>query len=75
MSIITSVEKFSEDIGFDIANSNDAVQANLINGLSRGFKNLPSYNFDMQITYISKHLNKDSIKLIEKLYEFTRDTL
>ena len=68
--IKTSIEQLAEPIGFDIANSDDIVQSNLLNGLARGFKTYRKEDYNMQLCYLSEKLNKDSQKLITDLYEF-----
>lgn len=68
--IKTAIENLAEPIGFDIANSDDIVQSNLINGLARGFKTYREEPYNMQLCYLSEKLNKDSEKLITDLYEF-----
>jgi len=68
--IKTSIEKLSEPIGFDIANSDDNVQSDLLNGLGRGFKMYQERDFELQLSYLSQKLNKDAEKLILGLAEF-----
>ena len=34
--ILTSIEKLANSIGFDIGNSNNVVQSDLLNGLAQG---------------------------------------
>lgn len=70
--IKTSIEQMAEPIGFDIANSDDHVQSNLINGLSRGFKTYNDQAYNMQLSYLVEKLNKDSDKLILELAEFIK---
>ena len=70
--ITTSVEKLADPIGFDIANSSDTVQCNLINGLSRGFATFREENYNMQLAYIVEGLSKQSEKLIIDLCEFVK---
>ena len=72
MSIKTSIEQMAEAIGFDIANSSDETQANLINGLGRGFKLFSHENFHMQLSYASNRLNKEGEKLILELAEYIK---
>ena len=62
--IKTSIELLAEPIGFDIANSDDQVQANLFNGLGRGFKTYNESNYNMQICYFSGKLNKDAQQFV-----------
>ncbi len=69
--IKTSIEKIAKDIGFDIGNSDDVVQADLLNGLASGLsKTDNSANYDMQICYIAEKLTKESFRMISKLNDF-----
>lgn len=70
--IKTSIEQLAEPIGFDIANSDDYVQGDLINGLGRGFKFYNDQNFNMQLCYLSGKLNKDGEKFILELAEYIK---
>lgn len=70
--IKSSIELIAENIGFDIANSDDHVQANLLNGLGKGFKNYSEHNLDVQLCYISSKLSDDAKKLLIKLTEYLR---
>lgn len=69
--IKTSIEKLSEEIGFDIGNSDDVSQSNLINGLSRGLTNSMGQDaLNNQICYIVDKLTPNSCRIIKELYEF-----
>ena len=70
MNVKTSVEKLAEDIGFDISNSDDITQSNLLNGLGKGFKYLSDQQFQMQLCYIVEKLNPDTDKFIVELAKF-----
>lgn len=70
--IKSSIELIAENIGFDISNSDDVTQANLLNGLGRGFKTYNDSNFDMQICYISSKLTNPTEKFILALAEFIK---
>lgn len=70
MNIKRSIEVLSEPIGFDIAMSDDRSQANLINGLARGFKTMDKHNLDTQICYLVQHLTPEAKALIEKLNDY-----
>lgn len=70
--IKTSIENLSEPIGFDIANSDDIVQSNLLNGLGRGFSTYNQDQLDMQMCYVAHKLTPQAKKFIEKLYDFIR---
>lgn len=67
-----SIENLSEPIGFDIANSDDIVQSNLLNGLGRGFSTYNQDQLDMQMCYVAQKLTPQAKKFIEKLYDFIR---
>jgi len=71
--ILNSIEKIAGDIGFDIGMSNDVVQADLLNGISRALTNsMNSSALDMQLCYVSDKLTPNSIKVIKSLYEFIK---
>ena len=70
--IKTSIEKISEQIGFDIGNSDDETQANLINGFSRGIKRGCGNKIDMQICYIVDRLTPEAKEVIQLLQEYTK---
>ena len=70
--IKSSIEKIAEDIGFDIANSDDQTQANLLNGLGKGFNLYIHQNFHTQLSYVSIKLTKESEKLILELSEYIK---
>lgn len=70
--IKTSIEVLAEPIGFDIANSDDIVQSNLLNGLGRGFSTFNQDQLDMQMCYISQKLTPQAKKFIERLYDFIK---
>ncbi len=67
--IKSSIELIAENIGFDIAHSDDHVQANLINGLGKGFSTYTSHELGMQLVYISDKLTKQAEKIILELAE------
>lgn len=69
--IKTSIEKLAEDIGFDIANSDDKVQSDLLNGFCRGLANsMQDHHLDLQICYIVDKLNDKSMQVLKKFYSF-----
>lgn len=70
--IKTSIEQLAEPIGFDIANSDDIVQSNLLNGLGRGFKTYNDQNYNMQLCYMVEKLNPEAQKLILDLTEYIK---
>lgn len=74
MNIKTSIEVLAEPIGFDIAMSDDRTQAQLLNGLGRGFDTMRSPNdYNMQVCYVSQHLTPSAKALITKLSEFINE--
>ena len=69
--IKSSIEKIARDIGFDIGNSDDQVQSDLINGLASGLSKIQnSSDYSMQICYIIEKLTKESFEMIKALYGF-----
>jgi len=70
--IKTSIEKIAESIGFDIANSDDIVQSDLLNGLGRGFKTYNDQQYNMQLAYIVEKLKPETDKFILELAEFIK---
>lgn len=69
--IETCIEKMASPIGYDIGNSNDVVQAELINGLSRALCNsMQDHQLELQCCYIVDKLDDRSLKLIEILNGF-----
>lgn len=70
--IKSSIEQMAEPIGFDIANSDDIVQSNLLNGLGRGFKLFRKEDFNMQLSYITNKLTPEVDNFILELAEFIK---
>lgn len=70
--IKTAIENLAEPIGFDIAHSDDIVQANLFNGLGRGFATYDERSLNMQLCYIEQRLNPQSRRLLKDLVEFIK---
>lgn len=68
--IKTSVELMAEAIGFDIANSDDHTQANLLNGLGKGFHTYNDRNYDMQLAYVNTKLTPHAKEFIRKLADY-----
>lgn len=68
--IKSSIETLSEPIGFDIANSDDVTQSNLLNGMGRAFNTYPKDNLDMQMCYVSQKLTPQAEEWIVKLAGF-----
>lgn len=73
--IKNSIQKLASDIGYDIGNSDDTVQSDLLNGFCNGLSSsiLNSHDLDMQLCYISKNLNQNSEKIILQLSEFIKN--
>lgn len=70
MSVITAVEQMAEPIGFDIAQSNNEVQAAFFNGFGRGMYYPNLDHMDMQICYLVNGLTREAKATIRKLAEF-----
>ncbi len=70
--IKSSIELIAENIGFDIAHSDDHTQANLLNGLGKGFKTYQRNELGMQLAYISDKLTKDAESFILELSEMIK---
>ena len=69
--IKSSIEKLAGNVGYDIAFSNDEVQADLINGLCKGLENsMSESDLETQLCYIAEHLNKKSERVLKALVEF-----
>lgn len=67
--IKSSIELIAENIGFDIAHSDDHTQANLFNGLGRGFKTYDSHSLGLQLAYVSDKLKPEAESFILELAE------
>ena len=71
--IKTSIEKLSEEIGFDIGISDDVTQANLLNGFCRGMKNsMNNQKLDMQLAYVVDKLKPETHKVLKALVDFIK---
>lgn len=68
--IKSSIEILAEPIGFDIANSDDQTQANLLNGLGRGFKTYNDSNLNMQLCYVSQKLKPETEQFLLCLVDY-----
>ena len=69
--IKTSIEKLAEEIGFDIGNSDDITQSNLINGFCNGLANsMDGRHLETQLCYIANKLSPKSGKVLTGLVEF-----
>jgi len=72
--IKTSIEKLANDIGFDIGNSDDVVQSDLLNGFCRGlFNSIPDrHKREIQICYIVDKLDNKSMGILTEIFEFIK---
>ena len=71
--IKTSIEKLAEEIGFDIANSDDVTQSNLLNGFCKGIHDsMNASSRQTQICYIVDKLDGKSIKILSEIFEFIK---
>lgn len=70
--IKTSIEVLAEPIGFDIANSDDIVQSNLLNGFGRGFQTYNEQQLGLQLSYVVNKLKPEAEKIILELAEFIK---
>jgi len=69
--IKTSIEKLAEEIGFDIANSDDLTQGKLLNGFCRGLHDsMQDSALETQLCYISAQLDSKSEKILKALCAF-----
>jgi hypothetical protein len=69
--ILTSIEKLAKEIGFDIGNSNDEVQGDLLNGFCKALTNsMKPYDKEKQICYMVDKLDKNAMDTIKIIYEF-----
>lgn len=60
MSVTTSIEALAEPIGYDIAQSTDRVQADLLNGLGRGFAQMHTREAETQMAYLAPLLTPEA---------------
>jgi len=67
MSVKTAIDLMAEQIGFDIAQSDDRVQADLLNGLGRGFNTMSLNSRNMQIAYLIQHLTPQARELVKQI--------
>ena len=71
--IKTSIEKISDQIGFDIGLSDNQTQAKLLNGLCKGLKSSMDHNIlGKQLCYIVDDLNNDSMIIIKEICEYIK---
>ena len=69
--IKTSIEKLAESIGFDIGNSDDVVQADLLNGFCKGLTNsMNDHSLEKQLCYLAERLTPKTEKVIRILLDF-----
>jgi hypothetical protein len=60
VSVTTSIEALAEPIGYDIAQSTDRVQADLLNGLGRGFAQMHTRDAETQMAYLAPLLTPEA---------------
>ena len=71
--IKSTVEQMADPIGFEIGMSDDVIQASLINGLSRAFKNsMQEHQMNNQICAVVQRLDETSMKVILEMAEFIK---
>lgn len=70
--IKTSIEELADPIGFDIGNSDNVVQANLLNGFCRGLHNsmLNKSDRETQYSYIVDKLDTKAMSVLSEIVEF-----
>jgi len=69
--VLSSVEKLAESIGFDIAHSNDEIQANLINGFCRGLNcAMDDQSKETQICYMVDRLSPETESILRTILAF-----
>lgn len=69
--IKSSIEKLANGIGFDIANSDDQVQSDLLNGFFEGLScSMQKRQLDMQLCYVADKLSNKTCDTIKSLVEF-----
>ena len=75
MSITTSVEKMADPIGFDIAHGTDQTQAQLLNGLARGFfQTMPNeHERGTQMCYVMPYLTLQAKAMLREFAAFVED--
>ena len=67
----TSIEKLAGEIGWDIGNSDDITQANLLNGFCKALSNsMDKRNREGQICYIVNKLDRNAMEVIEEFMGF-----
>jgi len=69
--IKTSIEKLAKEIGFDIANSDDKVQSDLLNGFCEGLANsMQPEKLNTQICYIADKLSNKTGDILKLILEY-----
>lgn len=67
MSVTTAVDAMAGPIGFDIAQSTDRAQADLLNGLARGLAQMNGRAREMQLAYVAPLLTQETRELVHAL--------
>lgn len=71
--ILTSIEKLANSIGFNIGNSNNVVQSDLLNGLAQGLgSGIDNQKLELQYSYIENGLTEEAKNIIKELSEFIK---
>lgn len=69
--IKTSIEKLSNEIGYDIGSSDDVTQSNLLNGFCKGLANsMNEQKLETQLCYVADKLTPTAEMVIEELMGF-----
>lgn len=72
-NIFTALERMADAVGFDYGNHNSKVQADLLNGFTRGLTAVPYSDNggpDTQMCYIAEDMTPDARKAIIRLAQF-----
>ena len=71
--IKTSIEQLSESIGYDIGQSDDHTQANMLNGFCKGMANsMREQDLPKQISYMVDKLDNKTHKVLKEIVEFIK---
>ena len=73
--LITALEKVAYDVGFDLGNSGDVAQADLLNGFCDALRNMRNHEWTMQMAYIYKGLSENTKAMLRKMHdEFSEES-
>ena len=71
--IKSSIERLAESIGYDIGQSDDTVQSDLLNGFGNALANsMQPHALQTQLCYIADKLNPKAESIINELAEFIK---